>query len=288
MSIREVITYHDRPSDTLGIVVDGFFEETGGQPVKRTFSVVRAGDLYVPENYTEDTKFSISVHAHREDPGSIHRCYLHLRKWLFKKGTEELRFRSRYGIFYRVKKVEITPETQKFFRAGTWKIGFTCYGRAFVEDGDKYLHNDITTNLLADSKGHALITSAGSGILVSDMYLPEGESPLSNNDGIYDGERIKYLNKSLYGYTVINPYGISRPVYRIEGTGMLRINGNDITVSCPSVIIDTLRMVAYKDDSFMNGYIKGNYEDMWLQPGRNEIVIPGEMTVDIAPNWEVF
>lgn len=86
-----------------------------------------------------------------------------------------------------------------------------------------------------------------------------------------------------------NAYCLSRPVYKIQGSGscILAVNGKGMTATInQNLTIDTERMLAYRDDGTIhNTDVNGNYEDLYLPPGINEISITAGFDLIIVPNW---
>lgn len=89
-----------------------------------------------------------------------------------------------------------------------------------------------------------------------------------------------------------NPYMISHPTYIITGTGecTLTVNGNTMTANVnQGITIDTDRMIAY-NSSMVNqsSLVSGNYEDLYLIEGENNISITTGFTLKIIPNWRTL
>lgn len=103
-----------------------------------------------------------------------------------------------------------------------------------------------------------------------------------------------YLAIGDKGYAVddvkYNPYYTSHPVYTIRGEGVcnLKVNGKIMTVQNigQNVTIDTERMITYRTDGTLaNTSVNGDYEDLYLNPGYNEIEVTDGFDVEIVPNW---
>ena len=86
-----------------------------------------------------------------------------------------------------------------------------------------------------------------------------------------------------------NPYETSCPIYRIAGEGVctLTVNGKSMTANVgQNITIDTGLMIAYREDgTIQNTEVKGDYEDLYLQEGENEIQITDGFALSIIPNW---
>lgn len=85
-------------------------------------------------------------------------------------------------------------------------------------------------------------------------------------------------------------YGeISHPVYKITGNGYctLAVNGKTMkAIVVQNLTIDTDLMITYQEDGEMkNASVIGNYEDLYLQEGDNEISITEGFELKIIPNW---
>lgn len=97
------------------------------------------------------------------------------------------------------------------------------------------------------------------------------------------------LNKYDISEVLINPYFKSKPVYYITGNGTctLNINGNTIVAEVEdNLVIDCELLMAYKEDGVLkNTAITGDYEQMNLLEGKNEISISEGFHCKIRPNW---
>lgn len=86
-----------------------------------------------------------------------------------------------------------------------------------------------------------------------------------------------------------NPGIESHPIYKLSGSGTctLTVNGATMTANVTdNLIIDTERMIAYKaDGTLANTAVKGDYEDLYLQPGENTVSVSSGFTCKIIPNW---
>lgn len=87
---------------------------------------------------------------------------------------------------------------------------------------------------------------------------------------------------------LMNPYYMCKPVYRVVGTGerTLTVNKTSWTLNIPGdhIIVDAEKKLVY-DDSGANlrPYTKGDFEDLYLHNGVNQIFSSG--TVTVKPNW---
>lgn len=100
---------------------------------------------------------------------------------------------------------------------------------------------------------------------------------------LYNGGGIiidtKNTKKYIYdSYTIIP----SSPIYRIQGEGLIKIavNGKEVSINVgQNCIIDTKRRKCYKYDGMpVNSSMKGDYEDLYILNGDNEITWSGNIT----------
>ena len=102
-----------------------------------------------------------------------------------------------------------------------------------------------------------------------------------------DGTREYSIEEVLY-----NSYAMCRPIYAITGEGMctLTVNGKEMTANVgQNLTINTDLMLAYREDgSLMNTAVSGDYEDLYLYPGENEISITGGFELKVIPNWRCY
>lgn len=100
----------------------------------------------------------------------------------------------------------------------------------------------------------------------------------------FDSGLIEIEEKEIY-----NPYEISHPTYLITGNGTCTLTVNGKTMSATvgqNLTIDTDRMLAYRvDGTMMNTSVVGDYEDLYLLPGDNDISITAGFDLKVIPNW---
>ena len=86
-----------------------------------------------------------------------------------------------------------------------------------------------------------------------------------------------------------NPGIMTKPIYFITGEGLctITVNGKSMKANVSKdIVINTELMIAYHlDKSSQNTAVKGNYEDLYLQEGKNEISITEGFGCKIIPNW---
>ena len=89
-----------------------------------------------------------------------------------------------------------------------------------------------------------------------------------------------------------NPYSECCPIYLISGEGncVLAVNGNVMEAQIgQNLTIDTELMVSYRTDGIVqNTAVTGNYNDLYLCPGSNEISITNGFDLKIIPNWRIL
>lgn len=106
-----------------------------------------------------------------------------------------------------------------------------------------------------------------------------------------DGLRylLEGLNEHAAENVSFNPYEISHPIYKISGEGncSLIVNGKKMSADVgQNLTIDTDRKIAYRaDGTLSNAAVSGDYEDLFLQEGENEISITDGFNLKIIPNW---
>lgn len=86
-----------------------------------------------------------------------------------------------------------------------------------------------------------------------------------------------------------NSYDICHPVIRIEGEGVCQLDFNGKTFIAnvgQNITIDSDRMISFKDDgTLQNTLVNGDYNDLWLKSGKNDISVTEGFDVLIKPNW---
>lgn len=100
----------------------------------------------------------------------------------------------------------------------------------------------------------------------------------------------QYYNQSVsFGVgTVINEYEECNPVYTIVGEGVchLTVNGNTVSVNVGgSVTIDTEKRLAYNGSNWLNHRMTGDFDDIKLQNGTNEISVSSGFTLTGIVEW---
>ena len=98
------------------------------------------------------------------------------------------------------------------------------------------------------------------------------------------GRREYPINKVRY-----NPFEEAYPIFKIYGEGQcdLSVNGKHMKANVgQNLTIDTERKLAYREDGkLFNTAVTGDYEDLKLIEGENEILITNGFELKIIPNW---
>lgn len=152
--------------------------------------------------------------------------------------------------------------------------------------------------LLQKCKGHHLILDANRNIFykVKNVRIEEitrTSLTVGKFTTVFTCDAYEYLRSGMYERTAedvkYNPYSTAKPVYKITGNGSctLTVNGKTMKATVgQNLTIDTERMLAYREDgTMMNTSVTGDYEDLYLQPGENEISITSGFGLSIIPNW---
>lgn len=91
--------------------------------------------------------------------------------------------------------------------------------------------------------------------------------------------------------TIYNPYSVAHPIYQITGqragSCTLTVNGKTMSgIVNTDLVVDTERMLAYRQDgTLQNNVVTGNYEDIYLKNGENQISITSTFSLSVIPNW---
>lgn len=85
-----------------------------------------------------------------------------------------------------------------------------------------------------------------------------------------------------------NAFDLSHPIIMVKGNGLciLEVNKNVFEVYVEEyIVINTEKMLTYKGDTLKNTAAVGNYEDLYLHHGINELSVSSGFDVEIIPNW---
>lgn len=86
-----------------------------------------------------------------------------------------------------------------------------------------------------------------------------------------------------------NPGEIAFPDYYISGVGtcVISVNGENFEAKLNgSIVLDTERRLIYlPDKTIVNNIGKGNFENLYLQSGQNDISISEGFSVKVVPHW---
>lgn len=120
-------------------------------------------------------------------------------------------------------------------------------------------------------------------------FMCEPENTSKDSLGIYH-QRATYTNLKMrlkvfkYQSQTIRNAGnyTSMPIYEIDGDGLvtLSVNGKppvtiNMSAAVNKVFIDVEKMKAYNGDALLNRYCTGDYSDLSLEPGQNELSVVG-------------
>lgn len=151
---------------------------------------------------------------------------------------------------------------------------------------------------LLENKDNRLLLSDNDGFYykVKETIIGTGERE-ARRIGKFEAEFLcngyEYLIAGTREYDIkdvlYNPYYLSKPIFLISGEGMcdLKVNGNKMQANVgQNLTIDTDLMIAYRIDGEMaNTDVTGDYEDLYLQEGDNQIEITDGFEMKIIPNW---
>lgn len=86
-----------------------------------------------------------------------------------------------------------------------------------------------------------------------------------------------------------NAFETSHPTYIITGEGLceIRVNGRAFRANVgQNATIDTERMITFRrDGTLMNTDVSGDYEDLYLVHGDNDLEVTPGFSVQVVPNW---
>lgn len=164
---------------------------------------------------------------------------------------------------------------------------FETIGAGFQQGDIVRLINELPTD--ADSFGNTSVSTTGqiNATLSSESEFNYVYLKLTPNNGTpyeYNANLLCTMtDEDFDGIKVINRGNIeSKPTLTIYGSGEvdLFINGTQIlTLTLTDYItIDSARMNAYKGDTLMNRYVSGNYNNVVLNQGTNQITWSGTVT----------
>ena len=100
------------------------------------------------------------------------------------------------------------------------------------------------------------------------------------------------IEKTLSGTALYNPYEPTYPTYRIMGNGecTLSVNGKNITATVEDelTILSEAELCYDEGKNIVNSSIAGEYDDLILQSGDNEIIVSEGFELIIIPNWRTI
>lgn len=160
---------------------------------------------------------------------------------------------------------------QTFRIAKRWLTGS---GKLHMSDDPEYYYRCLMC-AITDSERTAVRIGTFTAEFLCDpyMYMVIGDKPVSDYATLY------------------NPLDLCHPEYILSGSGSatLTINGAQIRATVNGTLtIDTDLMIAYNaDKENQSNMISGNYEDMYLNSGKNTISISGA-TLQVVPHWRTL
>lgn len=199
------------------------------------------------------------------------------------RDMELLKIPGKSGILIRDNKryepIEIKVDFNFIASENTWNEKFRKAKRWLSGSGELELSDDIdffykvySAEIVDSERVMKRIGRFGAKFTCDPfMYLKNGKREYDMSDVLY------------------NPYDVSHPVYKITGEGVckLSVNGQEMRANVgQNLIIDTERMIAYRTDGTMqNTSVAGDYEDLYLQEGDNQITSTSGFNLKIIPNW---
>lgn len=199
--------------------------------------------------------------------------------------TEEIDIRSRDGMLIRsfgsYKDISITVPMNYMSNENEWLRTYREAKRWLLSKGSRRL-------VLSDDPEVFY--------KVKKVVIGENERTslrIGNFSPIFTCDPYSYLKAGLSEYSPAdvryNPGALCHPEYLIKGNGMciLTVNGKNMrAVIGQNLTINTDLMIAYRaDGSISNASVAGNYEDLYLAEGDNEISISNGFELKIIPNW---
>lgn len=119
-------------------------------------------------------------------------------------------------------------------------------------------------------------------ILLADGYNRFSNVATDQWAGQYNCEMMLTYKKRMTPVITNHGNAKAKPIITIEGDGLvyLFVAGRYALTAAveESITIDTEEMEAYRGKLLLNRYVSGDYEDIWLTPGRNLIAWSGNVT----------
>ena len=150
---------------------------------------------------------------------------------------------------------------------------------------------NVTTGLLTfkyNSDGTEKSTPSLARLTANNITLYSSSNEIEANAVVEGGAVTTSFSVTVTYRTAMSPvitnFGntTAKPVINIEGDGLvyLFVGGRYALTAAveESITIDTENMEAYKGNTLMNRYVAGDYENIWLAPGRNQIAWNGDIT----------
>nr|DAW22726.1 MAG TPA: distal tail protein [Bacteriophage sp.] len=181
------------------------------------------------------------------------------RKWLSAQNAP-LAFSDDPDYYYRVSYVKLGENTRVTKRIGRFKAKFVCDPYMYLKGGNVEWKQELTPVYLSTADGNKILDAGGNTIFST------------------------CLSK-----TILNALDRCCPIYRIVGKGVcsFSVNGNWMHATVDGeIIIDTEREVAYKPGGVKaNRKITGDYEQLRLVSGKNELMTGSAFDFYITPRW---
>lgn len=142
-----------------------------------------------------------------------------------------------------------------------------------ISDDEAYFFKIVKVELEENERSSRRV-----GNFTATFRTKDGLSYLVDGTAEYSIDAVRY-----------NPYLATHPMYYVigQGTCEIEMNGNRFSVDVAGgIYIDTERqMTLLPDGTVNNTAAKGEYEGIYLLPGRNSIKISQGFDVKVTPNW---
>lgn len=218
----------------------------------------RDGALHIDNKRYKPIKIAIEFNyiCH---PNEWMQIWRKIKKWLSAK-NDKLSFADDPEYYYHVYYVTLNENSRDSLRTGKFQAVFVCAPYLYLKSGSVPKRLEFKSANLLDAEGDPLLDSGG-----AELYTTCGVT------------------------SIMNGFEICYPVYRIEGEGScyLRVNENLMILNVSkNIVVDTELQAAYRDDGErVNQTAIGDYKELHLKPGKNEIIIDNAFDIWITPNW---
>lgn len=199
--------------------------------------------------------------------------------------TEEINIPGRDGVLIVRKQAMLDIIIKITFtflaKEGTWNKKFRDARRWLMGSENKELRISDDPGYFYKVKNVTINESERTAKRIGEFeaeFLCNGCQFLDDGKKEYSIEEVKY-----------NPYYIAKPVYKINGEGkcILTVNGKTMEANVgQNLTIDTERKIAYRrDGTLTNTAVKGDYEELYLKEGDNEISVTKGFGIKVIPKW---